>query len=118
MNTGKIYVEAIANEYSVKETSKVAALKKLDNKVKLLPNAITYVVGVVSTLALGVGMCLSMGVLGNGGTEFLVGSIALGVIGIVGTGINYPIYKKIMANRKERYANDIIWLAAEISEEK
>lgn len=28
MNTDKIYAEAIANEYSVKDTSKVVALKK------------------------------------------------------------------------------------------
>lgn len=118
MNTDKIYAEAIANEYSVKKTSKVVALKKLDKKVKLLPNVITYVVGVVSTLVLGVGMCFSMGVLGNGSTEFFVGGIVLGVIGIIGMGINYPVYKKIMVSRKERYSNDIIRLATEISEAK
>ena len=33
MNTDKIYAEAIANEYSPKETSKVIALKKLDQRV-------------------------------------------------------------------------------------
>ncbi len=118
MNTDKIYAEAIANEYSVKKASKVVALKKLDKKVKLLPNVITYVVGVVSTLVLGVGMCCSMGVLGNGGTEFFVGGIVLGVLGIIGMGINYPVYKKFMTSRKERYANDIIRLATEISEAK
>lgn len=118
MNTDKIYAEAIANEYSVKKTSKVVALKKLDKKVKMLPTMITYAGGVVSTLVLGVGMCFSMGVLGNGSTESFVGGIVLGVIGIIGMGINYPVYKKIMTGRKEKYANDIIRLATEISEEK
>ena len=36
MNTEKFYAEQIANEYAPKETSKVKALKRLDNKVKLL----------------------------------------------------------------------------------
>lgn len=34
MNTDKVYAQSIANEYSKKSTSKVVALKKLDNKVK------------------------------------------------------------------------------------
>ena len=34
MNTNKIYAESIANEYSVKDASKVVALKKLDAKAK------------------------------------------------------------------------------------
>ena len=34
MNTDKIYAESIANEYSVKKSSKVVKLKKLDRKVK------------------------------------------------------------------------------------
>lgn len=118
MNTDKIYAEAIANEYSAKKTSKVVALKKLDKKVKLLPNVITYVIGVVSTLVLGLGMCFAMGVLGNKEAGLFVGGIVLGVIGMIGMGINYPIYKKIMESRKERYANDIIRLATEISEAK
>ena len=35
MNTDKIYAESIANEYSVKNDSKVVALKKLDKKVSM-----------------------------------------------------------------------------------
>lgn len=34
MDTDKIYAEHLANEYSVKEDSKVIALKKLDQKPK------------------------------------------------------------------------------------
>ncbi len=34
MNTDKIYAEAIANEYAVKDTRKVVQLKKLDAKAK------------------------------------------------------------------------------------
>lgn len=55
MNTDKIYAEAIANEYSVKNTSKVMALKKLDKKVKDFPLAVSLVIGVVSALVFGNG---------------------------------------------------------------
>ena len=34
MNTDKILAEKIASEYAPKQTSKIVALKKLDNKAK------------------------------------------------------------------------------------
>ena len=115
MDTDKIYAEAIVNEYSKKETSKVMALKKLDNKVKLFPRIFTYTFGVISSLVLGIGMCLAMRVIGEGEIMFVLG-IIIGLIGIVGVSVNYPIYKKILNSRKEKYAFDIIELAKEITD--
>ena len=43
--------------------------------------------------------------------------VCVGILGIVGVGVNYPIYKKILAKGKDKYASDIIRLAKEISEE-
>lgn len=116
MNTDKIYAESIANEYSVKNDSKVVALKKLDKKVKDFPLAVSLAIGVISTLVLGTGMCLSMGVLGGTEVTFIAG-IILGVLGIIGMSVNYLIYKRMLANRKSMYAGDIIRLANEISKE-
>lgn len=118
MNTDKVYAQSIANEYSKKSTSKVVALKKLDNKVKRPANIFAYTFGIVSALILGTGMCLSMKVIGNGSTAFTVIGIIIGVIGIVGVSINYPLFKKILNSRKEQYAGDIIRLAEEISGEE
>ena len=118
MNTDKVYAQSIANEYSQKSTSKVVALKKLDNKVKRPANICAYTFGIVSALILGTGMCLSMKVIGNGSTAFTVIGIIIGVIGIVGVSINYPLFKKILSSRKEQYAGDIIRLAEEISGEE
>lgn len=117
MNTDKIYAEAIVNEYSKKSASKVVALKKLDRKAKRPAEIFTYTFGVVVSLIAGLGMCLSMNVIGNGSTAFMVLGIALGVLGFIGMGVNYPIYKKILAGSKEKYAGDIIRLANEISGE-
>ena len=117
MNTDKIYAEQIANEYSVKETTKVRQLKKLDAKAKNTSNIFAYTFGVASSLVLGTGMCLSMSVIGSGIGAF-VGGIIIGILGLVGCGVNYPIYKKLRENGKKKYASDIIRLAKEISEEE
>ena len=88
MNTDKIFAEAIANEYAPKDTSKVVALRKLDWKARSKATIFAY--------GFGIGMTL--------------------VLGIVGVGLNYPIYKKLLQTGKEKYAFEIMQLAREISE--
>ncbi len=116
MNTDKIYAESIANEYSVKEASKVVALKKLDRKAKQAANIFAYSFGIVSALVLGVGMCLAMGEIGDGSQLSFIAGIVIGLLGIAGVGVNYPIYKKLKKKGMDKYAGDIIRLANEISE--
>ena len=116
MNTDKIYAEQIANEYAPKDTSKVVALHKLDAKAKLPATVFTYSVGILSALVFGVGMCLAMGQIGSGTTGSFVLGIIVGVLGMAGMSINYPIYKRILANGKKKYAFEIMELAKEISE--
>ena len=94
MNTDKIYAEQLANEYAPKDTSKVVALRKLDARAKLPATIFTYTFGIIAALVTGVGMCF----------------------GLAGMGINYPIYKKMLAKGKQKYAYEIIELAKEISE--
>lgn len=117
MNTDKIYAEAVANEYSVKDTSKAVKLKKLDAKAKLPATIFTYTFGVVSVLVLGIGMCLAMRVIGSGYIKDIILGILIGAVGIFGVSINYPIYKKMLNAGKKKYAADILSLAKEIAEE-
>ena len=117
MNTDKIYAESIAKEYAPKESSKIVALRKLDRKAKLPANIFTYTWGIIFTLIFGTGMCLGMQVIGSGITGMLIG-IAIGIIGMIGCGVNYPIYKKMLENGKKKYAFEIVELAKEIREEK
>lgn len=117
MNTDKIYAEKIASEYATKDTAKVKALKKLDNKAKAPAQIFTYTFGIVAALILGVGMCLSMNVIGGGSSVMIAIGVVVGLIGIVLMGINYPIYLKILEKGKKKYASDIIELAKQIGEE-
>ena len=116
MNTDKTYAEQIAAEYAPKDTSKVVALRKLDRRAKAPANIAAYTIGVGSCLVFGTGMCLSMGVIGGGGTLMFVMGIVVGVLGMVGMGVNYPIYKRLLEQGKQKYAADIIRLASQISE--
>lgn len=117
MNTDKIYAESIAKEYAPKENSKIIALRKLDKKAKLPAIIFTYTFGIISALVLGTGMCFAMQVIGSGVVGMVIG-IIVGVIGLTGCGVNYPIYKKILENGKKKYAYEIVELAREISEGK
>ena len=116
MNTDKIFAEAIANEYAPKNASKVLALKKLDRKAKRKANIFAYTFGTLMALVLGTGMCLSMGILGSGSIMMTAG-IVVGVIGLIGVGVNYPIYRRLLESGKRQYAFEIVQLAKEISEE-
>lgn len=118
MNTDKIYAESMANEYTVKETTKVVQLKKLDQKAKAPANVFAYTFGIISALLLGVGMCLTMNVIGNGSTALFAVGVVVGIIGIAGASVNYSIYKKMLQKGKTKYASDIIRIAKEIADEE
>ena len=116
MNTDKIIAESIAKDYAPKESSKLVALKKLDHKAKLPATIFTYSFGIISALVFGTGMCLAMQVIGSGLVCMVLG-IVVGIVGLAGCCINYPIYKKILEKGKAKYAYEIVELARQISEQ-
>ncbi|MCR5079413.1 MAG: dihydropteridine reductase [Bacilli bacterium] len=115
MNVDKSVAERIASEYTPKETSQVVALKKLDRKAKFGARFFGYTFGSIMALVLGVGMCFSLKVLGDGSTLFNILGYVLGGVGIIGCASNYFIYKKLLTKGKAKYASDIIALAKTIA---
>lgn len=113
MNTDKIYAEQLANEYA----PKVNALRKLDAKAKLPAVVFSYTFGILSSLVTGIGMCLSMKVIGDGSTFTFVAGIIIGIIGLIGISLNYPIYKRLLNKGKRKYAFEIMELAKEVAGE-
>ena len=112
MDTDKILAEAIAKDYAPKENSKIIALKKLDRQAKLPATIFTYSWGIVSALVFGTGMSLAMQVIGNN----MILGIIIGIIGLIGCGINYPVYKRLLEKGKTKYAFEIVQLAREIAD--
>lgn len=116
-NLDTVYAERIASEYDQKPASKLVALKKLDRKAKLPAQIFTYTFGVIGALVLGVGMCLCMGVIGQSLPLAMPLGILIGVIGIGMVSVNYPIYNRLLAKGKQKYAFEVIELAKEITAE-
>ena len=116
MNTDKIIAESIAKDYAPKESSKIVALKKLDNKAKLPATIFTYSFGIISALVFGTGMCLAMQVIGSGLAGMVLG-IVVGIVGLAGCGVNYPIYKKMLEKGKAKYAYEIVERDRQMSEQ-
>ena len=116
MNTDKIYAESIAKEYAPKDNSKIVALRKLDRRAKAPATIFTYTWGIVFSLIFGTGMCLAMQVIGDGLIGMVLG-IIIGIIGLIGCGVNYPIYKRMLEKDKAKYAYEIVELARQISEQ-
>ena len=117
MNTDKIYAEQLANEYAPKNTSKVVALRKLDRQAKLPANIFAYSFGIISALVFGTGMCLAMKVIGAGTAAAMALGIVIGVIGMAGVCVNYPVYRRLLEKGKRKYAFEIMQLAKDISGE-
>lgn len=116
MNTDKIYAESLANEYAPKDTSKVLALKKLDRKAKMPANIFAYTFGIATALIAGIGMCLSMNVIGGGTAGIMVLGVVIGIAGLVGMSVNYWIYRRLLEKGKQKYSFEIIELAKQISD--
>lgn len=109
----KDYAEKLIKEYSKKQTTELDNLKALNKKVKKPATLFAYIFGSIGALILGVGMCLAMNIIG-GTTAFMVVGIIVGIVGIAMVSLNYLLYNKILTNRKNKYADEVLTLSNEI----
>ena len=104
-------IEKIRSTYNKEETSKFEQLKKLDKKVKTPALNFAYIYGSLSSLVLGTGMCFAMGVIGTTLAFAMPLGIGVGLFGIILMLTTYPIYKKILNKRKNKYSKEILNLS-------
>lgn len=111
--TEEDYAKKLKDDYTPRQPqapTKFEELKELDKKVKKPAKIFSYIYGAVGSLVMGTGMCLAMGVIGS--------SMGLGIVlGLAGIGLvssTYPLHKKILNVRKEKYAPQIISKSNEI----
>lgn len=103
----KFEEERLRNEYTPKTDSNVEKALKIERKMKLPALVFTYTFGVIGALLLGLGLCMSMGVLGTGTVIYVFG-IIIGLLGVAVISTNYPLFNYIMKKRKEKYASAIL----------
>ena len=108
-------VSRILKSYTCKEESKLERLKRLDKNVKNPIKLFAYILGIIGSLILGTGMCSAMQVLTQLPT---VAGVIIGTIGILTISINYPLYKRMLKDAKNKHAEEIINLSNEILNQK
>jgi len=107
-------VKNIQSEYAEKteRQSKFEELMALDGKVKRPAEIFAYSFGTVGALILGVGMCLTMKVIGAK-LPMAIG-VVIGCLGIVAVSVNYFIYRAILNSRKNKYRKQIMRISDEL----
>ncbi len=105
-------IKKIRDKYNTPKQieDKMEQLRRLDKSVTKPGTVISLIVGVISSLILGIGMCMCM-VWGD--DLFLIG-IIVGVVGMIGIICAYPLYSSITNARKEKLADEIIRLSNEL----
>lgn len=101
-------IKRIREKYLPKEEDKMEQLRRLDNSVTQKATLVSLVVGIVSALVLGTGMCCCMV------WNLFVLGIVVGVVGIAGVAAAYPLYIRIAAREREKIAPEIIRLTDEL----
>lgn len=101
-------IAKIREKYCPREETTLEKIKRLDNSVTNKAVTASLVVGIISALVLGVGMCCCMV-----WTQLFVLGIFVGIIGIIGVALAYPVYKKVLAKERAKVAPQILALTDE-----
>ena len=119
-NDQEFLVQKIRTQYTEKEHTQLDALKELDAKVKRPANVFAYIFGSVSAIIMGSGMSLVMTDIGSniGLEETNILGIVIGIVGMLMAIVNYPIYKRLLAFRRKKYADKIMELSDKIMNSK
>lgn len=91
------------------EENKMEQLRKLEKNATKSAMVSSIVIGTISTLIFGTGMSLAME-----WKEFFILGIIVGVIGIVGITLAYPVYSRMIKKRREKIASEIKRLSDEL----
>ena len=115
-NDQEFLVQKIRSQYTEKQHTELDSLKALDAKVKRPANIFGYTFGSLSAIIMGAGMSLVMTDIGTtiGLSDSMIPGIAIGVVGMAMALLTYPIYKKMLTSRKQKYALEILDLSDKI----
>ena len=117
MDEQKMIANKIRAQYAEGEHTPLDALKALDATVKKPARVFAYTFGILGAIIMGAGMSLVMTDIGTvlGITSTTVPGILTGLAGFAMCCITYPIYQKILAPRKKKYAQQIMELSDRIT---
>jgi len=101
-------VKSIRQKYTPREENKLEQLRRLDQDTKTPGTIVSLAVGTISSLLLGTGMACIME------WDFFVVGLAVGVIGMIGVALAYPVYTVMTKKQRIKLAPQIIQLSDEL----
>ena len=106
-------IKKIRDKYAppTKEETSMEQLRRLDKSATKGATVVSLIVGIISALLLGVGMCCTMV---PGWEQYFIPGIAVGVVGIIGVIAAYPIYNHMVKCKRKKLAPEIMWLSDEL----
>ena len=106
-------IRKIRDKYAppTKGETPLERLRRLDRNAARGATVVSMLVGVVSALLLGVGMCCTML---SGWESYFVLGVVVGVVGIVGAIAAYPIYTRMVKRKRAKLAPEIMRLSGEL----
>lgn len=109
-------VNKIRSEYTEKQYGELNALKALDKKAKRPASVFAWTFGSLSAIVMGAGMSLVMTDISSKLSlpSPMAAGIVIGIVGMIGAIANYPIYKRLLASGRKKYAPEIIRLSDSI----
>lgn len=102
-------IQEIRKKYLPKSESKLDEVKRLDAQVQNAGVVEALCIGIISSLIFGLGMSMAMQVIGNGVAVMLLG-ILIGIIGMAGMVLAYPVYRAQQRKAKEKLSPRILEL--------
>ena len=109
-------IQEIRKRYLPQSESKLEELKRLDMKVQNSGMVESLCSGIGGCLVFGLGMCLAMQVIGTGIGMMILG-ILIGLIGMAGLLVAYPVFRAKQKMAKEKFSPRILELTEELYQE-
>ena len=105
-------IKKIRDKYAppTQEETTMEQLRRLDASATKGATIVSLIVGIVSSLILGVGMCCTM----VWDDRLFIPGIAIGIVGIAGVIAAYPIYTHMVKRKRAKLASEILRLSDEL----
>ena len=103
-------VKKIREKYLPREEDKLEQLRRLDQSAVQKGSVVSLIVGILGALIMGTGMscCLVWG------ESLLIPGILIGLLGMVGVALAYPLYARITEKERKKIAPEILRLTDEL----
>ena len=103
-------IKEIRAKYVPKEEDKLERLRRLDAGVTRKGTIAALTLGIAATLVLGFGMCCVL----VWADRWFIPGVVIGILGIVGAVLAYPLYVHITKKERARVSGEILRLTQEL----